>query len=79
MKLEQLASDSRNGLSAMFLTDVFKIDPSPKQLIINQSNFYSANILGEARFSGAAAKSRKPFRNINRPWGMTVAIRMGGL
>ena len=47
---------------------------------INQSNFYSANIPGEARLSGATAKSvfnsksRKQFRNINRPWGVTVSM-----
>ena len=30
---------------------------------IEQSNFYSANIPGEARLSGATAKLRKQFRN----------------
>ena len=35
------------------------------RLKINQSNFYSANI---------TAKSRKQFRNINRPWGVTVSM-----
>ena len=43
---------------------------------INQSNFYSANIPGEARLSGTTATSRKQFRNINRPW--EVMVSMGG-
>ena len=48
--------------------------------LINQSNFYSTNIPSKARLSGgqpnqcSTAKSRKQFRNINRPWGVTVSM-----
>ena len=45
---------------------------------INQSNFYSANIPGEARLSGATAKSVLNSKilesNINRLWGVTVSM-----
>ena len=42
---------------------------------INQTNSYSTNIPGEARPNQCStAKSRKKFRNINRPWEVTVSM-----
>ena len=53
---------------------------TPNQSINQSIIFYSANIPGEARAQWrdiqnqcSTAKSRKQFRNSNRPWGMTVS------
>ena len=61
------------GATEISLIDSLDIINQPINQSINQSNFYSANIPGEVRLSGATAKSvfnskiEEQFRNINRP------------